>query len=139
MLQDPNKIRKTVHSLSFKDYVLIDCHKHSNVGFDFYYCTYFNEINFVALSEQGFLNIFSEIRNLFTSDYIMALLKDQIQFYVPNLFVTIRYVINESHFKELVKLPGLDFYKCYYDGVKMYSTPEATQCCERSFTKKFNM
>jgi hypothetical protein len=128
-----------ISSLSFNEYVLIDCFKSDFTNVEFRYCLYFNQLNFVAYTKQGFWNIFNELKTLLV-DFKIALLKDQIRFFLSNLFVTIRYTelnfknmthpkdIREHVLNKLINLPGLDFYKCYYDGVKIHSTPEAIQC-----------
>jgi hypothetical protein len=113
-----------ISSLSFKDYVLIDCFKFNKIETSFVYYSRLYTLDFVALTEQGFLNIFDEISN--TKDYKLALLDNQAIFYKQNLIFTIKYTT--ANIKDLINLPGLDFYKCYYDGIKIHSTPEAVQC-----------
>jgi hypothetical protein len=58
--------------------------------------------------------------------YIIRLFDNQIIIKETTLIIIIKYTT--TSLKELIELPGLDFYKCYYDGVKMHYTPEAIRC-----------
>jgi hypothetical protein len=120
-----------INSLSFEGYVLINClnlvpKQQSN------YLTPL--LTFVAYNKQGFFNIFKELttmylrNDLFGEKYFLRLFNNQIIFRKDIFIYAIKYVVDETHLKEIVNSPGLDFYKCYYDGVKMYCTPEAIQC-----------
>jgi hypothetical protein len=130
---------KLISSLSFDEYVLIDCLK-------------FNRINngskpihldFVALTGQGFLNIFNEIKSKFKY-YWLRIHDNQLFFVEKHLNVIIRHISKQYTYvdnlfteqstskveeeltiKKMIEMPGLDFYKCYYDGYKIHSTPEA--------------
>jgi hypothetical protein len=162
-----NKNNNIIASLSFDEYVLINCLKFGYIK-DEIYCSDMNEMDFVALSKKGFWNIFNEIKIKIQQDggikkprnYSgLKLYNNQVTFFDADIVYTIRYANNLEHeeinsnksfnnlkidnklsdlqstIKNLIELPCLDFYKCYYDGVKMYYTPEAIQCHERSFTK----
>jgi hypothetical protein len=128
-----------ISSLSFNEYVLIDCLKFNDfkvIGFR----SYSDSLDFVALTKQGFLNIFNELITL--TNFEMKLFDNLIMFYKESLVLSIKYVrllnkpianiennyLSKDLAKCLVDLPGLDFYKCYYDGVKMYCSPESIQC-----------
>jgi hypothetical protein len=149
-LKNISKANKLIGKLSFDEYVLIDCLsfnaenvlnvmlKNKNIAKD-----YVPTLNFIALSEQGFINIFNELMTVLSTKvdknhYHIKLFNNQIvlsRTYV--LHFIIRYAKNslseenkstDKIIKELIDLPGLDFYKCYYDGVKIHTTPEALQC-----------
>jgi hypothetical protein len=98
-----------------------------------------NRFEFVSLSKQGFLNIYNEIINIDlmkTSTVYLRLYNNQIIFNNYELMIVIRFFEETckencketTSLKTLIELPGLDFYKCYYDGTKMFCTPEAIQC-----------
>jgi hypothetical protein len=127
--------------LSFDEYVLIDCLKFKHQE-DAFYAHSFN-VTFVALSKQGFFNVFNEIKDLkIGRDKLLKLYDNQVLFIFSLHCVTIKYVTDEQHFKSLINSPCLDFYKCYYDGVKMYCTPETIQCYktgEVQFTGKISL
>jgi hypothetical protein len=130
-----NELHSLISSLSFDEYVLIDCLKFSKTPVKIF-CSRLFTLDFIALTEKGFLNIYDEITNIFTSvefkytslkKYELHLLNDQAMFFKgSNIKIIIKYT--NKNIVDLVNLPGLDFYKCYYDGVKMYYTPEAIQC-----------
>jgi hypothetical protein len=121
-----------ISSLSFNEYILIDCLKFNNHK-EFGAYSYLNLLQFIALTKQGFLNIFNELVTILP-DYLLNLFDNQVIFYNRGLTLIIKYAHlnnlkdNKDLAKYLINLPGLDFYKCYYDGVKMYCTPESVQC-----------
>jgi hypothetical protein len=119
------KTQNFIASLSFNEYVLIDCLKFGCIysGLNTHLCNLY----FVALTEQGFINIFDEITNLDVYKFTISLLLDRMKIYHDGLTFIIRYVSDKEQLKELIEKPGLDFYKCYYDGIKIHSTPEANQ------------
>jgi hypothetical protein len=108
-----HEINQILSAMSFDQYVLIDCLNTNN-------------LSFVALTKQGFLNLIKDVIDNFDF-YALKLYDNYISFSRPgNLCIIIRYT--NKNIDELVEMPGLDFYKCYYDGVKMHCTPEAIQC-----------
>jgi hypothetical protein len=126
-MNNSENLNNLISSLSFDQYVLIDCLKFNNSD----YCihgTRLRTLDFVATSKQGFLNIFNEIINSFVNvkKYMLKLLEDQIVFNERNTMIIIKYT--DKNMTDLINLPGLDFFKCYYDGVKTHSTFEAIQC-----------
>jgi hypothetical protein len=143
------EITQVLSSLSFDEYVLIDCLKY-NQKFNLVryitaksYSTRLHEICFVALTKQGFINVLNEIMNNITMserNYCLCLFDNQIQIHEGKFVFIIKYTIKDI--KELVNLPGLDFFKCYYDGNKMYCTSEAIQCHKTDkvqYTGKINL
>jgi hypothetical protein len=110
-----NDICKIINSLSFEEYVLIDCLKFNKQANNIY----LHVLDFVALTKQGFYNIFEEIIHT-VKDLTLKLFDNQIVFSINNLVFTIRYFAcsfsnTKKPFKEsveqLLNLPGLDFYK----------------------------
>jgi hypothetical protein len=75
------------------------------------------------------------------------LFNSQIYISTNHLSFSIKYaesneLSTEENIKKLIDLPGLDFYKCYYDGVKLHCTTEAIQCHKTGnvkYTGKINM
>jgi hypothetical protein len=95
-----------INSLSFKEYILVDClkfkHKEKSIS---------NNLTFVALTKQGFLNIFNEIINVSIKRcYALKLCGGCVVFRVACVNITIKYSA-ESNIKKILDLPGLDFYK----------------------------
>jgi hypothetical protein len=100
-----------ISSLSFDEYVLIDCLKFEQKENTNY--SHSDNLTFVALSKQGFLNIFNEIKKFKTDKYgnALELYNNKVIINIFQLVVTIKYALNEQHFKTLIDLPCLDFYK----------------------------
>jgi hypothetical protein len=114
-----------ISSLSFNNYVLVNCLKfNQSKKTGIYGCLY--NLEFIALTEQGLLNIYTEltIKDICKCDVMFF--NDHIKISKPNLVFILRYTTD--NIEDLIKLPGLDFYKCYYDGIKIHCTPEAIQC-----------
>jgi hypothetical protein len=123
-----------VSSLTFDQYVLIGClnlHPTKNLKngtHEYLYCDPI--LTFVATSKQGFLNVFNElskqcVRKRYQN---LEIYNNQLLLRKSGIIFVIKYAVSEQRFKELINLPGLDFYKCYYDGVKIHCTPEAIRC-----------
>jgi hypothetical protein len=139
-MQTHEKITALISSLSFNEYVLIDCLKFGRFSLDFqidsHLSNYLCNFDFIALTEQGFINIFDEITDIKNnlkvqktiSKFTIRLLSDGMKICHNNFTFIIRYVPGKQRLIELMNLPAFDFYKCYYDGVKMHCTPEAVQC-----------
>jgi hypothetical protein len=116
-----------ISSLSFNEYVLIDCLKFNRNNSD---GLHLHTSDFIAYSKQGFLNIFDELVTILKKNYRVKLFDNQIIFLYKRLVFIIKYVPDKLCLDNLMSKPGLDFYKCYYDGVKMYCTPESIRCCK---------
>jgi hypothetical protein len=114
-----------INTLTFEEYVLIDCLKFYQTETKSYHSR-LRTFDFIALTEKGFLKIFGELSAMFTEKYALQLASDKIMFFAENILLVIRYT--NKDIKDLINLPGLDFFKCYYDGVKIHSTPEAILC-----------
>jgi hypothetical protein len=132
----PDNISKVISSLSYDQYVLIDCLKfNKEINPNAPYSRSYS-LDFVALSKQGFLNVYNEMINsvlyLNESTYFvpfeLKIFDDKIVLQKNELVITIKYYKVIKNINELIELPGLDFYKCCYDGEKMYCTDEAIQC-----------
>jgi hypothetical protein len=120
-------LHSLVSSLSFDNYVLIDCLRTNTSSFVIYgYYSRSLTLNFIALNKQGFLNIFDEITKAFSEDYTVQIFDDRIIIIKEHILVKLKYTVSNINY--LINLPGLDFYKCYYDGVKIHTTPEAIKC-----------
>jgi hypothetical protein len=138
MFNNTSDLNELINSFSFNEYVLIDCFK---FNLD---CRLFD---FVALTEQGFFNVLYDILNInldyyYTEQIVISFYNTQLTVHKKSLSFTIKYV--PSSIKDLIDLPGLDFCKCCYDGIKMYCSPKDVQCYERSFKevqydKKLNL
>jgi hypothetical protein len=132
MCEITTKAFNLLSSLSFDQYVLIDCLKFGrtiDLITESVNNIYLREYVFVALTNQGFLNIFNEILTLLKEikdDYYLKLYDNQIMFSQNKFIISIKYTTVDI--TTLINLPGLDFYKCYYDGVKLHITPEADRC-----------
>jgi hypothetical protein len=130
-----DELHSLISSLSFDEYVLIDYLKTGERPTKTLQSRLYT-LDFIALTEKGFLNIYDEITSAFASKefinssigkYELILLDDQAVFFKgSNITIIIKYT--NKNIVDLISLPGLDFYKCYYDGVKIHCTPEAIQC-----------
>jgi hypothetical protein len=124
-------VMNIINSLSFDEYVLIDCLKFSNLSEknkETFTTDYFHlhNVYLVALTRKGFLKIFEELLSIFKKKSKIEIYDDQLVFIQKNAVFAIRYT--DKDINSLISLPCLDFYKCYYDGVKVHSTSEAVQC-----------
>jgi hypothetical protein len=142
------KIPEILDSLTFDEYVIIDYLKLNDLSKVRSYYSYCYTLNFIAVSKQGFLNVFKELLTLLNlsqpenQSCHIILCDNQICIHDENLTFVIRYVTDKQKLKELIDLPGLDFYKCYYDGTKAYCTPEALRCHKTKrvrYYKKINL
>jgi hypothetical protein len=114
-------VHKIIPLLSFKEYVLIDCLKFNNFKHSGHvYLSYLNSLDIIALTKQGFLNIFNEVIALVVSE--MWLFDNLIIIYARGIKFNIRFaselenklndeIKSEKLIKKLINLPALDFYK----------------------------
>jgi hypothetical protein len=128
MLAD--KVNNLIYSLSFDGYVLIDCLKFSKTESTEF--EYMNSIlNFIALTDQGFSIIVKELLAISESGKMFVkcdvkLYDNQLVIIKEGLTFVVKYTT--TNIKDLINSPSLDFYKCYYDGHKIHTTPEAIEC-----------
>jgi hypothetical protein len=140
-MYETNNLSLDISSLSFDEYVLVDCIKFKQ-KIDIMLYSHSYNVTFIALTKKGFYNIFEEIKETKPKHYCtLELYNNQILFRLDEFDITIKYS-DESSIENLLKLPSLDFYKCCYDGVKIYYAPEAIRCHKTKkvqYTGKINL
>jgi hypothetical protein len=124
MCSNENILLDLISALSFDEYVLIDCLKFNKTIKDDYSC--YGALDFIAYTKQGYLNILDELVKIFGKNSSFSLFDNQIVIEKDSFIFVIKYTDYDINY--LINLPGLDFYKCYYDGVKMHCTLKAVQC-----------